>query len=172
MVKNSWIRIRKKINADPQSCPSSTTRSNLIVVAFSRLLIMLPFKKLITYISQPLFRVRVFFPGPGSDFSSSPDLPKIRIRSGKIWSRSRRKCRRKCYIFHIKHCFFGQAPLKPQPFGISKPSFRSHKVIIGRIRTYKIRIRIGEKTRIHPDPDTKHCIIHNLRDYNLRDYVF
>ena len=38
-------------------------------------------------------------------------------------------------------------------------SFRSHlffKEKTGRIRIFKVRIRIGKKPRIHPDPDPKH----------------
>ena len=37
----------------------------------------------------------------------------------------------------------------------------------GRIRTFKTRIRIGEKTRIRPDPDSKHCV--NLSRFSSLD---
>ena len=50
---------------------------------------------------------------------------------------------------------------------LSKPSFRSHKFINGRIRTFKTRIRIGEKTRIRPNPDSKHCV--NLSRFSSLD---
>ena len=44
---------------------------------------------------------------------------------------------------------FVQVPPKPY----QKTSFRSQSFVNGGIRVFKERIRIGEKTRIHPDPE-------------------
>ena len=102
-----------------------------------------------------------FFSDPDRTFFLSPDRPKIRIRSGKIriWTRIHAKKVQKlqeqieqiCTVYHIlhsQHCSFWSGVSKT----LSKTSFRSHKVVNGRIRTLKTRIRIGIKTRIHLDP--------------------
>ena len=60
------------------------------------------------------------------------------------------------FIFStLNTVIFGQVPPKP----IQKHRFRSHWFVNGqiRIRVLNVRIRIGEKTRIHPDPDQEHC---------------
>ena len=106
------------------------------------------------------FRIRIGI------FFLSPDLdrPKIRIRSGKIririWIREKNVLKlelKKKKIYFIsstrQHCPFWSGSSKT----LSNPSFRSYKFIHRRIRirTFKTRIRIGEKTRILPDPE--HC---------------
>ena len=53
---------------------------------------------------------------------------------------------------------FVQAP--PKPYQNHHLDFRSHKFLNGRIRirTFKTQIRIGEKNRIHPDPNTANVV--------------
>ena len=106
-----------------------------------------------------------FFPDPDQPFLSrsgsdkNPDpwkkRPKTRIKVLKKYR----------YLLYFISCtlnivLFGQAPPKPY----QKSSFRSYKFIHGRIRirTFKTRIRIGKKSRIHPDPDLKHCFLLEL----------
>ena len=56
---------------------------------------------------------------------------------------------------------------------LSKPSFKSHKFINVRIRirTFKTRTRIGEKTRIHPDPDPKHWAKYCTEYTSIREQI-
>ena len=103
-------------------------------------------------------RIRLFFLHPNSD----PDRPKIRIRSGKSGSESMDKRpkmykKKKLYIIFstLNAILLGQVPPKPNKI----TSFRSHSFgTTGRIRFFLVRIRIGERAQIHPDPDLKHWL--------------
>ena len=92
--------------------------------------------------------------GSGSDFFLSPDRPKIwiRIREKNVLKVKTGVKVEKSYISYLAlDCPFWSGSSKT----LSKPSFRSHKCINGRIRilTFKTLIRISEKTRIHLDPN-------------------
>ena len=98
---------------------------------------------------------QTFFSEAGSGSAKNPDPdpwkkhPKTRVKVEKI-----------LYFISstLNTFFFGQAP--PKLYQKSKPSFSSLKLISVngriRIRTFKTRIQIGEKTRIQPDP--KHWV--------------
>ena len=106
-----------------------------------------------TSVSDPgFFRIRIelFFLSP------DPDHPKFRIRIYKkrpTVKRSVSTNRKFVYFIFSTHnnVLFGQVPSKPN----KKTSFRSHWLVNERIRirVFKVWIRIGEKIRIHPDPE-------------------
>ena len=71
-----------------------------------------------------------------------------------LWKLEFKYSRRKYYISYLALLLSFLVRLLQNLIKSSKPSFRSHKFIIGRIRirNFKTRIWIGEKTRNHPDP--------------------
>ena len=112
----------------------------------------------------PVFRIWVIFRIRIELFFLCPDRDrlKIRIRSGKILIRIHEKNRYKTVSTSRQICISYLA-LSTLSFlvrflqNLIKTSFRCHWFVNGRIRirVFKVRILIGEKTRIHQDPDPK-----------------
>ena len=99
-----------------------------------------------------MLRIRFFSPDsdPTLFLSPDPDRPKSGTDPENLDPKTGVKVEI-FFIFHTPSFWSGSSKT------LSKPSFRTHRFINGRIRiqTFKIRIQIDEKTQIHPDP--KHC---------------